>query len=250
MKKHTVTLLLALMTLFGLSTIHAQVQPFIGLDVRQKLDFSHMRSPQGLFPTYSSAMLTEGGLTLGVDWKKSGLGVQLEVRRAIHNGRFVIKNNPNYAIYSDGARLDFRTTGVFVPAFLTWKKGFGASEKWGLQTKIGAGLLFIDPSTDGLTSGTLQSDVTGTVSDFDWESANFDQRFDSWMIEAGIGLFWTPITNIMFTANLFTTQSVNPIAYKQIAYEDGNSRGGFVDLFTSGQSLGLQVGVRYIFAKK
>ena len=220
--------------------------------MRQKLEFSTNSSFGYIQPYSSSKLLLEPGLTLGMSWENSGIGLQLEVRKASHNARFIIRNEPLYSASTKRDKIDFGLEGLFTPLFLTWRKDLGEAKKWGMHAKIGAGVLFINNNRVFSTeerSGTITSTITGSEQPFDWEVTSPVQRFDAVMIEAGIGVYYTISPHLELTGNLFSTQSFPVLSSLQVRYNDNVNGSGTRDITTDGEAIGLQIGIRYIFSK-
>ncbi|MEZ4684658.1 MAG: hypothetical protein R3B47_00870 [Bacteroidia bacterium] len=67
------------------------------------------------------------------------------------------------------------------------------------------------------------------------------------MIESGIRVFCKSRYKHHDPGTLFASQSLGDISYRILEYDDGVNEPAEVGLATPGQSLGFQLGLRYVF---
>lgn len=241
--------LICFASLLAFGVAQAQITPYLGLEFRAKQDYSSIHRIVSS-STNNSAGAFDPGVSLGARWN-NGVGLQLEVRNASHVGQFSLKNDPAYSASSDLAKIDFKHRGLFVPLFVTMNKGLGKKGKWGLRGKIGGGMFFANTSFEENQDfrGTIQSNVTGSLAEFAYDTRFLDAYNDRFMVESGIGIYLKPSPEIMITCNLFASQSIGEVSYRVLEYDDGVNDPGQVSITNTGQSLGLQIGVKYLFSK-
>lgn len=243
------TLIFCCAILGGLVSSQAQITTYFAANAYGKLDFSNARIDNVSRSYTNSKVFLEPGLAFGMRWEKSGLGLQIAARSAKHNARFKLKKDHNYANPKLAEAIDFGLGGTFVPLSLTWQKAFGEKKSWGIQAQLGIGMLFIDrydALNEDRLEGEFMSMVTGEEEPFEWMTVVAGLRSDNaLMFESGLGVFANLTKHISISMQALSTQSFAPLAFQRVWFYDNVVFPNELNINTSGESLGLQLSLKY-----